>query len=56
LSSVAVAAESRNGALRARGLRKTYRDGQRVVTVLNHIDLELESGALAAIVGPSGSG
>jgi ABC-type lipoprotein export system ATPase subunit len=56
LSAVAQEVESRNGAVRARGLRKTYRDGARVITVLDHVDLEIESGALAAIVGPSGSG
>ena len=56
MSAVEREVESRNGAVRARGLRKTYRDGARVVTVLDHVDLEIESGALAAIVGPSGSG
>ena len=56
MSAVAREVESRNGAVRARGLRKTYRDGARVITVLDHVDLEIESGALAAIVGPSGSG
>jgi ABC-type lipoprotein export system ATPase subunit len=42
--------------IRARGLHKSYRDGEREVTVLRNVDLELEAGALAAIVGPSGSG
>jgi ABC-type lipoprotein export system ATPase subunit len=42
--------------VRARGLRKSYRDGEREVTVLRHVDFEVESGVLAAIVGPSGSG
>jgi lipoprotein-releasing system ATP-binding protein len=56
--SVAGAAEtaSQGASIRARGLRKSYRDGGRVVTVLRHVDLEIEAGALAAIVGPSGSG
>ena len=48
--------EARNGALRARGLTKSYRDGAREVVVLRDVDLDLASGALAAIVGPSGSG
>jgi lipoprotein-releasing system ATP-binding protein len=56
--SVASAVEvARQGAtIRARGLRKSYRDGRREVTVLRHVDLEIEAGSLAAIVGPSGSG
>jgi lipoprotein-releasing system ATP-binding protein len=43
-------------AISARGLRKSYRDAERVVTVLRRVDLEVEAGALVAIVGPSGSG
>jgi lipoprotein-releasing system ATP-binding protein len=43
-------------AISARGLRKSYRDAEREVTVLRHVDLEVEAGALVAIVGPSGSG
>jgi lipoprotein-releasing system ATP-binding protein len=43
-------------ALRARGLTKTYKDGDRRVPVLNGVDLEVEPGQLVAVVGPSGSG
>jgi lipoprotein-releasing system ATP-binding protein len=43
-------------AVSARGLRKSYRDAEREVTVLRRVDLEVEPGALVAIVGPSGSG
>jgi lipoprotein-releasing system ATP-binding protein len=42
--------------VRARGLRKSYRDAQHEVAVLRQVDLEVESGELVAIVGPSGSG
>jgi lipoprotein-releasing system ATP-binding protein len=42
--------------VRARSLRKSYRDAEREVAVLRHVDLEVEPGELVAIVGPSGSG
>ena len=42
--------------VRARGLRKSYHDADREVTVLKSVDLEVSSGDLVAIVGPSGSG
>jgi lipoprotein-releasing system ATP-binding protein len=42
--------------VRARSLRKSYRDAEHEVAVLRHVDLEVESGDLVAIVGPSGSG
>jgi lipoprotein-releasing system ATP-binding protein len=42
--------------VRARGLRKSYRDAERQVAVLRQVDLEVESGEVVAIVGPSGSG
>jgi len=40
----------------ARGLTKTYRDGQRVVEVLRDVDLAVAQGELVAVVGPSGCG
>jgi lipoprotein-releasing system ATP-binding protein len=43
-------------AIRARGLTKTYQDGERRTEVLCGIDLDVEAGELLAVVGPSGSG
>ena len=43
-------------AVSARGVVKTYRDAARAVEVLRGVDLELEPGEVAAVVGPSGSG
>ena len=40
----------------ASGLCKRYRDGQRTIEVLRHVDLVVSSGELVAIMGPSGSG
>jgi lipoprotein-releasing system ATP-binding protein len=42
--------------LLARGLTKTYQDGERRVPVLKGVDLVVEPGQLVAVVGPSGSG
>lgn len=42
--------------LEARGLTKTFRDGERRVEVLRGVDLVIEPGELVAVVGPSGSG
>ena len=38
-----------------RGVSKSF-EGKRKVTALNHIDLTIEPGEMASIVGPSGSG
>jgi lipoprotein-releasing system ATP-binding protein len=43
-------------AVRAAGLRKTYKDGVRWVEVLKGIDMAVEPGEMVAVVGPSGSG
>jgi putative ABC transport system ATP-binding protein len=40
----------------ARGLEKTYRSGDRTLTVLRNVDLDIEEGGFVAILGPSGSG
>ncbi|TVR44736.1 MAG: ABC transporter ATP-binding protein [Planctomycetota bacterium] len=42
--------------LRAEGLRRTYRDGSRDLTVLKDVSLQLQGGESLSIVGPSGSG
>jgi putative ABC transport system ATP-binding protein len=42
--------------LRCSSLTKTYRSGDRRLTVLNDITFTIEPGGFAAIVGPSGSG
>jgi len=39
-----------------KGLEQTYMSGDRPLTVLKDIDLEIEAGDAVAIVGPSGSG
>ena len=45
-----------NDILVAKNLSKTYRSGERVLTVLSDINLAISAGATCAIVGPSGSG
>ena len=42
--------------IRAQGLTKTYASGDRSLTVLDGVDLEIEDRSMVAVVGPSGSG
>ena len=42
--------------LSAQRLSKTYKSGERTITVLNDLSFSLDEGATCAIVGPSGSG
>jgi lipoprotein-releasing system ATP-binding protein len=42
--------------LALRGIRRSFRQGEVVLEVLRGVDLALEAGVLAALVGPSGSG
>jgi ABC-type lipoprotein export system ATPase subunit len=42
--------------IRAVGLGKVYRDGERTIPVLTHLDLEVPAGELLVIVGASGVG
>ncbi|RAK61919.1 ABC transporter ATP-binding protein, partial [Phenylobacterium kunshanense] len=42
--------------LEARGVEKSFRNGEEVTPVLNGIDLDLDTGELVALVGASGSG
>lgn len=42
--------------LEARGIRKDYRDGARLLSVLKGVDLDVAAREILAIQGPSGSG
>ena len=42
--------------VRLRALRKVYGSGEHLVSVLDGIDLDVETGAFEALMGPSGSG
>ena len=45
-----------NDILTVKNLSKTYRSGERTLTVLSDINLSITAGTTCAIVGPSGSG
>ena len=45
-----------NNVLTAKGICKSYRDGQQVTDVLHGVDLSINKGDMLAIVGSSGSG
>ena len=42
--------------LTIRGLRRSYKSGDKVLTVLNGVDLEVRPGEIVGLIGPSGSG
>ncbi len=48
--------ENTSPVLEVQRLTKTYRSGERDLTVLKEVSFSLEGGATCAIVGPSGSG
>ncbi len=47
---------SETAVLRVEHLTKTYRSGERTLTVLRDVSLSVQEGSRCAIVGPSGSG
>jgi putative ABC transport system ATP-binding protein len=47
---------SETSVLRVEHLTKTYRSGERTLTVLRDVSLSVQDGSRCAIVGPSGSG
>ena len=47
---------SNSSILQAIGLTKTFRSGDKDLTVLNNVSFDITKGTSAAIVGPSGSG
>lgn len=49
-------ADARKYAIEARGLRKSFKAGAHMVEVLKGIDLLIEPGEIALVMGPSGSG
>ncbi|MDG1838700.1 MAG: ABC transporter ATP-binding protein [Phycisphaerales bacterium] len=42
--------------IECRSLTRTYRRGNELITPLNELDLDIESGGFVALMGPSGSG
>lgn len=45
-----------NVILQTRDLTRVYRQGGQSLSVLHHVDVDVKSGEIAALVGPSGSG
>jgi putative ABC transport system ATP-binding protein len=56
MMSEAAVVQERKAIVEIRGLRKVYRRDKQEVTVLDGIDLDIETGAFEALMGPSGSG
>lgn len=42
--------------LSIRGLSRTYKSGDKILTVLNGVDLDVQPGEIVGLIGPSGSG
>jgi lipoprotein-releasing system ATP-binding protein len=42
--------------LRITGLEKTFRQGERQLTIFKNLDMKIEAGEIVALVGPSGAG
>jgi putative ABC transport system ATP-binding protein len=55
-STTAQAGDATRYAIAARGLTKSFRSGQQKVEILKGIDLLIEPGEIALVMGPSGSG
>ena len=51
-----IAPDTKKWALEARGLKKSFKAGAQKVEVLKNIDLLIEPGEIALVMGPSGSG
>jgi len=48
--------DTTGNALTARGLTKSYGKGDAAVTAVDHVDLDIPTGVMTAVMGPSGSG
>ncbi len=56
MSETTIRRQSTKTAVSARGVKKSYRNGRRLVPVLNDVDLTVGAGEILAIMGPSGCG